>query len=125
MFVNIILIFQPQPQFFQSGESFKDVDLELNIFCVSISISLSGTQRWNKIPKWTDVYIRGQQGFKNLDYSLEFLMDNYDIISLEKCLNDGINNHITVSSVLQLHESFKCLIIGTVFCEYHRQNEDT
>ena len=125
MFVNVVLIFQPPAQFFQSGSPSKMLTLRLIFSLLSISISLIGAQQWNKIPKWTDVYIRGQQGFKNLDYSLEFLMDNYDIISLEKCLNDGINNHITVSSVLQLHESFKCLIIGTVFCEYHRQNEDT
>ena len=57
---------------------------------------LCKAQTWDTVPKWTDVYIRGAQGFKDLDFKLEFLMDNYDIISIEKCLHDGTDTHITV-----------------------------
>ena len=49
----------------------------------------SGTLSLLKIPKWTDVFLRNDQGFSNLEYKLEFLMDHYDVISLEKCLTDG------------------------------------
>ena len=28
-------------------------------------------------------------GFKDLDYKLEFAMDNYEIISIEKCTGNG------------------------------------
>ena len=89
-------------------------------------ISLCFAQSWDTIPKWTDVYIRGSQGFKNLDYNLEFLMDNYDIISLEKCLNDGTNGHITVSYILN-KQFFKDLQLctGTILCECYKQDENS
>ena len=38
--------------------------------------------------RWADVYVRGSEAFQGLDSKLEFLMDNYDIISLEKCLHE-------------------------------------
>ena len=41
---------------------------------------------WERNPRWADVYFRGPRGFENLDFKLGWLMDNYDIISLEKCL---------------------------------------
>ena len=55
-------------------------------------------QNWDKIPKWADFGLYGPLGFKDLDFRLEFMMDNYEIISLEKCLNDdGNSDHMTVS----------------------------
>jgi hypothetical protein len=49
-----------------------------NIFVwILIFVSTCKAQDWETIPKWTDVYIRGSQGFKNLDYKLGFLMDKY------------------------------------------------
>ena len=59
--------------------------------------ALAVGQDWSTIPKWTDVGLRGLAGFKNLDFRLEFLMDNYDIISLEKCLYEQNMHEDTVS----------------------------
>ena len=56
---------------------------------VTLVILASETLSQLKIPKWADVFIRNDQGFSNLEYKLGFLMDNYDVISLEKCLTDG------------------------------------
>ena len=91
-----------------------------------LPITLCYAQSWDTIPKWTDVYIRGSQGFKNLDFNLEFLMDNYDIISLEKCLNDGTNSHITVNCVLD-KQDFNTLYLctGTILCQCYKQDENS
>jgi len=39
-----------------------------------------------KLALWTDISFWGPTDFEELDFKLGFLMDNYDIISLEKCL---------------------------------------
>ena len=49
------------------------------------------SQSWSKVPRWVDVFVRGN-GFKGLQSKLEFLIDNYDIISLEKCLHETDEN---------------------------------
>ena len=51
-----------------------------------------------KIPMWTDVYMRGETDWADLDYKLSFLMDTYDIVSLEKCLYSSGNTQDTVST---------------------------
>ena len=51
-----------------------------------LSSALGICHSWDKVPRWTDVLVRGD-GFQGLESKLEFLMDNYDIISLEKCLH--------------------------------------
>ena len=62
------------------------------------SINLVRAQRWSTVPKWADFGLYGPLGFKDLDFKLEFMMDNYEIISLEKCSNDdGNSHHMTVS----------------------------
>ena len=68
------------------------------IVCLCSAFNLVAAQDWTKIPKWADFGLYGPLGFKDLDFRLEFMMDNYEIISLEKCLrDDGNNEHMTVS----------------------------
>ena len=52
-------------------------------------------QDYSKIPKWADFGFYGSLGFKELDHKLSFIMDNYEIISIEKCTGEG--NGKTVS----------------------------
>ena len=52
-------------------------------------------QGYSKIPKWADFGFYGSLGFKELDHKLNFIMDNYEIISIEKCTGQG--NGKTVS----------------------------
>ena len=53
--------------------------------------ALGNCHSWDTVPRWTDVFVRGD-GFQELESKLEFLMDNYDIISLEKCLHQTDEN---------------------------------
>ena len=46
-------------------------------------------QDYSVIPKWADFGLYGNLGFKELDHKLEFSMDNYEIISFEKCTGNG------------------------------------
>jgi len=46
-------------------------------------------QDYSKIPKWADFGFYGSLGFKELDHKLSFIMDNYEIISIEKCTGQG------------------------------------
>ena len=52
-----------------------------------------------KIPMWTDIGLGfgGLTDWEDLDFKLTFLMDTYDIVSLEKCLFRGSNDQNTVS----------------------------
>ena len=40
-----------------------------------------------RIPMWTDIYLRSDTDFADIDQKLAFLMETYDIVSLEKCLH--------------------------------------
>ena len=57
------------------------------VHCVTLWWILSSRGCHSHMSRWADVYVRGAQGFQGLTNKLEFLMDNYDIISLEKCLH--------------------------------------
>ena len=46
-------------------------------------------QNWSKIPKWADFGFYGNWGFEDLDFKLEFILDNYEILSIEKCNGNG------------------------------------
>ena len=46
-------------------------------------------QNWSKIPKWADFGFYGSLGFEDLDFKLEFILDNYEILSIEKCTGNG------------------------------------
>ena len=48
---------------------------------------------------WTDVGLGfgGPKDWEDIDYKLSYLMDTYDIVSLEKCLFEGNNDQNTVS----------------------------
>ena len=71
------------------------------ILCLLNSFTTVTAQNWSKIPKWADFGLYGPLGFKDLDFRLEFMMDNYEIISLEKCSNDdGNSQHMTVSMAI-------------------------
>ena len=46
-------------------------------------------QNYSVIPKWADFGFYGGWGYKDLDFKLEFTMDNYEIVSIEKCTGNG------------------------------------
>ena len=48
-------------------------------------------------------------GFNNLDFKLEFLMDNYDVVSLEKCLYEGQNDKNTEGHFIELTSKMRSL----------------
>ena len=50
-----------------------------------------------RIPMWTDIGLHNLKDWEDLDYKLSFLMDTYDIVSLEKCLHKEHFDHNTVS----------------------------
>ena len=50
-----------------------------------------------RIPMWSDLYLRSHTDWEDIDFKLAFLMDTYDIVSLEKCLYTGSNDQNTVS----------------------------
>ena len=57
-------------------------------------------QDWSLVPKWADFGLYGPLGFKDLEFKLEFMMDNYEIVSLEKCSRDnGDPTGVTVNYV--------------------------
>ena len=60
----------------------------LTIFLTAFLTFVNCSWSWERTPRWADVYFRGPSGFEELDHKLEWLMDHYDIISLEKCLSE-------------------------------------
>ena len=69
----------------------------------------ASAQEWDRVPRWADVYLRGSQGFSDLDYKLGFLMDNYDVISLEKCLDNPDNDWRTEAVFVDLVSRMRTL----------------
>ena len=75
------------------NNSVTTMPVPLSIYTVCLTfgwiLSYQGCHslNWDRVPRWADVYVRGPQGFQDLGSKLEFLMDNYDIVSLEKCLH--------------------------------------
>ena len=51
-----------------------------------------------KIPMWTDLGLGRLTDWEDLDFKLAFLMDTYQVVSLEKCLFRGSNDQNTVSA---------------------------
>ena len=54
-------------------------------------------EKSGRIPLWTDVYMRSELDWADADYKLSYLMDTYDIVSVEKCLYHIHNDQNTVS----------------------------
>ena len=70
------------------------------MFATILGVSLVGMATCNevaKIPMWTDLGLGRLTDWEDLDFKLAFLMDTYDIVSLEKCLFRGSNDQNTVS----------------------------
>lgn len=66
--------------------------MNFSILIVSLQIIFTSNvngQNWSSIPKWADSGFYGAWGFEDLDFKLEFLLDNYEIISIEKCTGNG------------------------------------
>ena len=61
---------------------------QLAFLGILATISVNG-QDYSKIPKWADFGFYGNLGFKEVDNKLEFSMDNYEFISIEKCTGNG------------------------------------
>ena len=62
-------------------------------------VAAHGESSW-KIPMWADLYLRSPTDWEDIDFKLAYLMDTYDVVSLEKCLYEGSNDQNTVSMAL-------------------------
>ena len=71
----------------------------IHLFFLYYATTCVQCQDYSKIPKWADFGFYGSLGFKELDHKLSFIMDNYEIISIEKCTGKGEGK--TVSLVRQ------------------------
>ena len=61
----------------------------IHLFFLYFATTCVQCQDYSKIPKWADFGFYGSLGFKELDHKLSFIMDNYEIISIEKCTGQG------------------------------------
>ena len=66
----------------------QQIFLQIIFTSLLTNLTVSG-QNWSKIPKWADFGFYGKWGFEDLDFKLEFIMDNYEILSIEKCTGNG------------------------------------
>ena len=73
-----------------------------------------------KIPMWTDLGLGfgGLTDWEDLDFKLAFLMDTYDVVSLEKCLFRGSNDQNTVSVSAATQNSKVKLRCENLFASY-------
>ena len=67
------------------------------IFALSLAGPAMGEQV-GKIPMWSDLGLGRLTDWEDLDFKLAFLMDTYQVVSLEKCLFRGSNDQNTVSA---------------------------
>ena len=62
---------------------------QIKVLFLAVFIVFVNCQDYSWVPKWADFGFYGNLGFKDLDYKLEFALDNYEIISIEKCTGHG------------------------------------
>jgi len=73
------------------------------MFCLLLASGVTCQENsMAKIPMWTDIGLGNLKDWEDLDYKLSFLMETYDIISLEKCLFVGANDQNTEAVFLNL-----------------------
>ena len=88
--------------------------------CVALSCSEQNVvENADRIPLWTDVYLRSELDWANADYKLSYLMDTYDIVSVEKCLYQVHNDQNTVSLPIFSPEELTLHVLypGGPFCQ--------
>ena len=76
------------------------------MFATILGVTLVGMATCNEVAKismWTDLGLGRLTDWEDLDFKLAFLMDTYDIVSLEKCLFKGSNDQNTVSVFISKH----------------------
>jgi len=71
------------------------------IFALSLAGPAMGEQV-GKIPMWSDLGLGRLTDWEDLDFKLAFLMDTYQVVSLEKCLFRGSNDQNTEAVFLNL-----------------------
>ena len=100
-YVHKAWIIQLQP----SG-NFQAMMVSINLLPLIVVVAALGVMLVNgefkKIPLWADLYLRSHTDWEDIDFKLAFLMDNYNVVSLEKCLYQGSNGQDTVSIVDEL-----------------------
>ena len=83
--------------------------VSINLLPLLVVVAAIGVMLVNgelkKIPLWADLYLRSHTDWEDIDFKLAFLMDNYNVVSLEKCLYQGSNGQDTVSIVDELPSS--------------------
>ena len=83
--------------------------MNVRVTALIVTLVSASAKEWDSVPRWADVYLRGSQGFSDLDYKLGFLMDNYDVISLEKCLDNPDNDWRTEAVFVDLVSKMRSL----------------
>ena len=83
--------------------------VSINVLPLLVVVAALGVMLVNgelkRIPLWADLYLRSHTDWEDIDFKLAFLMDNYNVVSLEKCLYQGSNGQDTVSIVDELPSS--------------------
>ena len=85
---RVIRVFQQFIIFVQIMNCFTLI-IYFQIFISLLTNLTVNGQNWSKIPKWADFGFYGSLGFEDLDFKLEFILDNYEILSIEKCTGNG------------------------------------
>ena len=79
-----------------------------NILIFAVLFLIVNCQDYSLIPKWADFGFYGNLGFKDLDYKLEFSMDNYEIISIEKCTGNGGGKTVREKGYKNIVKIYNC-----------------
>ena len=67
------------------------------VLAILLTAHQAASQDYSVVPKWADFGLYGDLGFQDLDYKLEFIMDHYEIVSIEKCTGNGGGSTVRMS----------------------------
>ena len=109
-----------KPGSYNYSGNFQAMMVSINLLPLLVVMAALGVVLVNgelkKIPMWADLYLRSHTDWEDIDFKLAFLMDNYNVVSLEKCLYQGSNGQDTVSIVDELPSSV-CFLRRVFFPE--------
>ena len=67
------------------------------VLAILLTAHQAASQDYSVVPKWADFGFYGDLGFQELDYKLEFIMEHYEIVSIEKCTGNGGGSTVRMS----------------------------
>ena len=69
------------------------------VLAILLTAHQAASQDYSVVPKWADFGLYGDLGFQDLDFKLEFIMDHYEIVSIEKCTGNGGGSTVRLANV--------------------------